>query len=244
MPQRFSVLVRKLSALHSVSQDEQAALLAQVGDVRRYAKGDDIVADGSAPPHCTVMLDGLACRYKTLPDGGRQILQFQLPGDLTDLYSYVMKRMDHAVGALTTCEVAHIPHASIEQLSAAYPNLGYALWRDSLVDAAIVNMAVINNGRRNALERIAHLLCEQMHRLIAVELIGPGAPVSLRITQTDLGDATGLSLVHVNKTLRKLKDLGLLSITSGSLNITSPEGLKALAGFDPVYLHFKHMRRL
>src|SRR5689334_13594925 len=81
MPQRFSVLVRKLSALHSVSQDEQAALLAQVGDVRRYAKGDDIVADGSAPPHCTVMLDGLACRYKTLPDGGRQILQFQLPGD-------------------------------------------------------------------------------------------------------------------------------------------------------------------
>jgi CRP-like cAMP-binding protein len=103
----------------------------------------------------------------------------------------------------------------------------------------MLNTAVVNNGRRSAPERIAHLLCEQFARLAAVGLAELGKPVLLRITQTDIADATGLSLVHVNKTLRNLKALGLLGKDPTKLDILNWEGLQKAAGFDSSYLHFK-----
>ncbi len=241
MREKFAVLLRKLNALHALGEEEQTALVESISDVKVLERGQNIAADGSRPRHSTVMLSGVACRYKLLSDERRQILAFQFPGDVTDLYSYVLKTMDHGVGCLTRCEIAHIPHDAIERLCARYPNLAYTLWRDSLVDAAILNMAIVNNGRRTALERVAHLLCEQYVRLVAVGLAERGRPTSFYITQTDLSDATGLSLVHVNKTIRKLKDQGLVGKNGGRLEVLNWEGMKALAGFDPAYLHFKNV---
>lgn len=241
MTQKFAVLLRKLNALHALGAEEQAALVDSISEVRTLAKGESIAEDGSRPRHSTVMLAGVACRYKLLNDGRRQILAFQFPGDVTDLYSYVLKTMDHGVGCLTPCEIAQIPHDAIERLCARYPNLAYTLWRDSLVDAAILNMAIVNNGRRTAIERIAHLLCEQNARLIAVGLAERGKPTSFYITQTELADATGLSLVHVNKTIKKLKELGVIGRSSGKLEVLDWEGMKDIAGFDPTYLHLNNV---
>ncbi len=241
MAQDFTVLLRKLNALHALNEDEQAALIDSIADVRALNKGEDIAADGSGPRHSTAILEGIGCRYKMLSDGRRQILAFQFPGDVTDLYSYVLKRMDHGVGCLTRCVVAQIPHDAVAGLCARFPNLAYTLWRDSLVDSAILNMAVVNNGRRNASERIAHLLCEQAARLVAVGLAVGGAPTSFSITQTDLADATGLSLVHVNKTIKKLKERGFIGMKQGKLELLDWTGMKELAGFDPSYLHFKNV---
>lgn len=241
MSEQIAVLLRKLSALHALGEEEQAALVKSISDLRVLEKGKNIAAEGSRPRHSTVMLTGVACRYKLLRDGRRQILAFQFPGDVTDLYSYVLKTMDHGVGCLTRCEVAHIPHEAIERLCARYPNLAYTLWRDSLVDAAILNMAIVNNGRRTATERVAHLLCEQHVRLVAVGLAERGRPTSFYITQSDLSDATGLSLVHVNKTIKKLKDQGLVGKNARRLEVLNWVGMKAIAGFDPAYLHFKNV---
>jgi CRP-like cAMP-binding protein len=236
------VLIRKLQALHSLGEDEQNALLSVLQRFRTIEKGHDIAAEGDEPQHSTVILSGVACRYKNLSNGRRQILAFQFPGDVTDIYSYVLKRLDHSIGTLTRCEVVNIPHDAIQRLCEQYPNLAYALWRDSLIDTSIVSMAVVNNGRRDATERIAHLLCEQFTRLAVVGLAEPGRPVSFYITQTDIADATGLSLVHVNKTLRSLKERGLIGRDPLKLEILDWKGLRDAAGFDPSYLHLKNAK--
>ena len=235
------VLLRKLKALHSLSEEEQAAVVAAISHSRDVKRGHDIAEDGSEPKHSTVVVQGIACRYKNFPDGRRQILSFQYPGDITDLYSYVLKKLDHAVGALTDCRVSHIPHERVQDLCERYPNLAYALWRDTLVDTSKLHASIASLGARSSKERLAHFLAEQHIRMAAVGLIELGKPAKFGITQADLADATGLSLVHVNKTLKKLKDDGLVNWSRNELKILNWEALKAAALFDPQYLHFKHV---
>jgi CRP-like cAMP-binding protein len=185
------------------------------------------------------MLLGTACRYKILPSGKRHILAFQYPGDMTDLYSYVMKKLDHAVGALSDCTVAHIAHEKIAALSDKYPNLQYAFWRDTMVDASILNSWALGGGRKTR-ERVAHMLCEIVARLQAVGLADIRRPLPFTATQQDLADALGLSLVHTNKTMASLKKSGLITRKGTKLQVLDWEGLKSVAQFDPAYLHFKH----
>jgi CRP-like cAMP-binding protein len=234
------VLVRKLRALHTLSSEEENAIANAITVTRSFEKGAEIVADGSRPPHSTVILAGTACRFKVSHHGQRQILSFQFPGDMVDLYSYVLKTMDHAIGALTRCEVGHIPHKALEFLSDRYPNLAYALWRDTMVDAAMLNMTLINMGRHTPRERIAHLVCEQYTRLRAVGLVKADPQgCAIPIHQGDLADATGLSLVHVNKTLKSLREGQLLKTKPLALEILDWERLKAVAGFNAAYLHMR-----
>lgn len=235
------ILLRKLKALHTLSEQEEAAMIAAISRTREVRRGDDIIPDGSEPKHSTVIVEGTACRYKQFDDGRRQILSFQYPGDITDLYSYVLKKLDHGVGALTNCKVSHIPHESIQALCATYPNLAYALWRDTLVDTSKLHASIASLGVRSSKERLAHFLAEQHLRMAAVGLIELGKPAHFGITQSDLADATGLSLVHVNKTLRKLKDDGLVNWTRNQLVVLDWEGLKKAAMFDASYLHFRHV---
>jgi CRP-like cAMP-binding protein len=163
------ILLRKLTGLHDISDQEQAALVATLTPPREIKRGADIVADGSTPKQTTVMLGGAACRYKILPGGKRHILTFQYPGDMTDLYSYVMKRLDHAVGALSDCMVAHISHDNVAALCEKYPNLQYAFWRDTMVDASISRGWALGESRKT-LERVAHMICEIYVRLEVVGL--------------------------------------------------------------------------
>jgi CRP-like cAMP-binding protein len=167
-------------------------------------------------------------------------LSFQYPGDITDLYSYVLKKLDHAVGSLTDCTISQIPHLQIRALCERYPNLAYALWRDTMVDTAKLHAAIESLGARSSKERLAFFLAEQYVRMSAVGLMEMGQPGPFGIRQTDLADATGLSLVHVNKTIKKLKDEGIISWNRGQLEILDWAGLKRTALFNGNYLHFKH----
>ena len=209
--------------------------------LRDVKRGEEIAVDGSQPRHSTVVVKGIACRYKNFPDGRRQILSFQYPGDITDLYSYVLKRLDHSVAALTAGTISKIPHATIQTLCEKYPNLAYSLWRDTLVDTSKLHSSIISLGTRTSKERLAHFLAEQYVRMTAVGLLEPGQDMDFGITQHDLADATGLSLVHVNKTLKKLKDDGLVSWNRNEMKILNWEALKTAALFDPTYLHFKNV---
>jgi CRP-like cAMP-binding protein len=234
------ILIRKLTSLHEISDEEQAAVLAALGPPIAVPRGTDIAADGSTPRHTTVMLSGTACRYKMMPRGNRHILTFQYPGDMTDLYSYVMKKLDHAVGALTLCTIAQIPHEKIAALCEKYPNLAYAFWRDTMIDAAISHSWALGGGRKTD-ERVAHMLCEIVVRLEAVGLAQLDRPLPFTATQQDLADALGLSLVHTNKTMGGLMKKNLIGRTGTKLRILDWEGLKVVAHFDPAYLHFKNI---
>jgi CRP-like cAMP-binding protein len=157
---------------------------------------------------------------------------------MTDLYSYVMKKIDHAVGALSDCTVAHIPHEAVAALSEKYPNLQYTFWRDTMIDASISHSWALGGGRKT-LERVAHMVCEIFVRLELVGQAELGRPLPFMATRQDLADALGLSLVHTNKTMAALKAKKLITRTGTKLQILNWDGLKSVAGFDPNYLHFK-----
>jgi CRP-like cAMP-binding protein len=234
------ILLRKLTALHDISEEEQVAVVGALEKPRQILRGSDIVADGSVPTHTTVMLSGTACRYKLLPNGQRHILTFQYPGDMTDLYSYVLKKMDHAVGALSDCSIAQIPHEKIAALSEQYPNLQYTFWRDTMVDASIALTWGLG-GSRKTISRMAHILCEIFARLELVGLAKVGEPLPYVVNQRDLAEALGLSLVHTNKTLAVLKNKKLIRRTGTKLEILDWKGLTDVADFDPAYLHVKYL---
>jgi CRP-like cAMP-binding protein len=224
------VLARKLTALHDISEEEQQAVIGALEPPRSLVRGMDIVRDGSFPQHTTVMLSGTACRYKLLADGKRHILTFQYPGDMTDLYSYVLKKMDHAVGALSDCTIAQIPHETIAALSERYPNLQYTFWRDTMVDASIAHTWALG-GSRKTVSRVAHMLCEIFARLRMVGLAELGRPLPYVVNQKDLSDALGLSLVHTNKTLALLKKEKAYAPHPGKNRSTRLERARGSGGF-------------
>ena len=144
--------------------------------------------------------------------------------------------MDHSVKTLTRCKVAFVPHDALAELTRRCPRVGDVLWRDTLIDAAIFREWMVGIGRRSTVTRIAHVLCEVFLRLKAVGLTH-GHECEFPITQTEIGDALGLSTVHVNRSLQELRSIGLIDLRRGFLGILDWQGLKKAGEFDPVYLH-------
>ena len=229
-------LVKKLESIGDLGAAEKAALRQLPMLVQELADAEDIVADGDRPSRCCLVLDGFVCRYKLLQDGKRQILSFHTPGDVPDLQSLHLKTMDHSIGALTPSRVGFIAHQVLRELIDRFPALGNLFWRDTLIDAAIFREWMVGLGRRNAHGRIAHLLCEMSLRLKAVG-IAREHDFPLPLTQAELADALGLTLVHVNRVLRELRLREVVTIESRTVSIQNWRRLVALAGFDSTYLH-------
>ncbi len=163
-------------------------------------------------------------------------MSFLLPGDLCDLNIFLLRRMDHALGTLTPVAVAKISRDLLQRMLNADPRLTRALWWEVLVTAAIHREWLVNIGRRTALERVAHLLCEVYFRQAAVGRAKDGR-CELPITQVELADALGLSAVHVNRTLRDLRLSGLIDWRDKVLAIPDLDALTRVARFVPDYLH-------
>ncbi|WP_262028794.1 Crp/Fnr family transcriptional regulator [Microvirga sp. Mcv34] len=231
-------LLWKLDSIVSLSDEERQALLDLPMAVKVMEADSDIVRDGDRPSECCLVLSGFVCRYKVLSDGRRQIMGFYIPGDIPDLQSLHLHVMDHSVGTLVTSSLALIPHESLRRVLAQYPGLAAAFWRDTLIDAAMFREWMVGMGRRSAYQRIAHLLCELQVRLKAVGLAGEDG-YELPVTQNELGDALGLSTVHVNRVLQDLRSEGLIVLRGGSLHIPDWKALQLAGDFDPGYLHLK-----
>jgi CRP-like cAMP-binding protein len=202
----------------------------------RHGPGEDIIAEGSHSPDCHVVLTGLACRYKMLPDGGRQIMAFLVPGDLCDAEIFILKTMDHSVGALTPTTTALIAGDTMKQLLREPGCMAEALWWGTLTDLGVLRERIVDHGRRDARERIAHLLYEMLVRHRMVGLAADDA-FGFPITQADLADATGLTPVHVNRMLQSLRADKLIDWKGDTVTVLDPPGLKDLAGFNANYLH-------
>ncbi len=230
-------LVRKLEQFGRFSEEEKRVLEDAASRIRQFSRHEDMAHEGDRPLDCTLILEGFACRYKVLANGRRQIMAFEIPGDICDLSGFLLGELDHSIGTLTPCKVAPIPHKTIIGWTERQPRIARALWRSTMIDSAIFRMWMVNIGRRSAYQRIAHLICETLVRLETVGLAQERS-FELPVTQTELGDALGLSTVHCNRILQRLRREGLITLGGGDVSILDWEALKRAADFGPTYLHF------
>ena len=235
-------LLMKLRARDAVSDEEEKLLRSAIRETRQLPACKTIVRAGVTISDCTLLIDGIVCRYRDLADGQRQIMELHVAGDFLDLHSFLLKQLEHNVGSLTPVTIALAPHDAIRAITESSPHLTRLLWFSTLLDAAIHREKILSVGRRSAASRIAHLLCELYVRL---GLVGLAADCRYRlpITQTDISDATGLTSVHVNRMLKRLRDDGLVTYRNGEVVIHDWDRLRKVAEFDPTYLYLERRPR-
>lgn len=232
----MAALVRKLRNWTFLNEADEKAILALPHSARRLAIGQYVVREGDRPTHSCLVVEGFAVRHKIVGDGGRQIINIHMAGDMVDLQNSLLTIADHNVQALTPTVAAFIPHEAIAKLAFERPSVGKALWIDTLVEGSIAREWIANVGRRDARSRIAHILCEFAMRLEAVGL-GEQCNYELPMTQEQIADAVGLTAVHVNRTLKSLDAEGLTSRKKRSVVINDWKRLTEAGDFNPVYLH-------
>jgi CRP-like cAMP-binding protein len=238
----LDIFFRKLERRDTLSPQEQSALIEAAGDDRVYPAGSDIVREGERPENSTLVIEGFSTRYRLLSDGQRQITAIHIPGDFVDLHSFILKEMDHSVGALTRCRIITFPHERLLRITEQYPHLTRVLWLMTLLDSAIHREWLVAMGRRSASEQMAHLICELYVRLGIIAQTN-GDSFQLPITQTELGDTLGLSAVHVNRVLQELRSENLFTWQGQTVRILDWPRLQQRAEFDPRYLHLTTERR-
>ncbi len=234
----FGPLRHKLKSLN-VGDAEIDAVLNRVKGVTGSKRSGEITSTGRSTKHLTVLLEGVACSYERLPDGSRQIYGFQYAGDFCDLNRHVLRDSNNevAVEAITDCSTGVIEQSDLDELITLYPSLAVALWRAAMLEASIFRKRLLNIGRQPALERIAHLVCEQLARREAAGIKSATIPMS----QMDLADAAGLSVVHISRTFKELQRLGLLGKEGRTIKVLDRSGLACLAGFDGNYLNMPQL---
>ncbi|MFK4385150.1 Crp/Fnr family transcriptional regulator [Bradyrhizobium sp. USDA 223] len=229
-------LVLKLKKSNRLDRDDILAIQQLPIRGQQVMAHHCFVREGDRPSESCLIVDGFAFRSKLTPDGRRQILSLHIPGEIPDLQALHLHVMDHDLVALTDCTLGFIQHDALRELIRRRPNVSAALWRETLIDAAIFREWIVNVGCRQALPRMAHLLAEIHARL---EMIGRTANGSfeLPITQVELADCLGLSVVHLNRTLQQLRHEGLVATERRFFHLLEKGRLEQLGQFDPTYLH-------
>ncbi|MES2445376.1 MAG: Crp/Fnr family transcriptional regulator [Pseudomonadota bacterium] len=233
---RLAPMAKRLGRGAALTSDDCAAVLAMPHVAREFEAGQYLLREGDRPKYCSFMLSGFTYRHKFVGDGGRQIVSIHIPGDFIDLQNMLLDTADHNIQALTGSVVAQVDVEVVAAHSFAHPGLGRGFWRESLVEASIFREWVANIGRRDARSRTAHLLCELATRREAAGL-GARDTFELPMTQEQLGDALGLTAVHVNRTLKALHDDGLITRSKRSVSIADWARLRDTADFTSGYLH-------
>jgi CRP-like cAMP-binding protein len=236
LPNVLRPLVRKLEQFEKLSDREKEILEGSVERVQTFGPREDIITQGERPDHVHLLVEGWAGRYKLLPEGDRHIMAYLIPGDLCDVHVTLLRVMDHSIGALSTCKVAFIPRVRIEAIINDHQRLARALWWSTLVDEAVLREWLVTLGQRPANKRVAHLICEMLLRSKAVGLTHDDS-FEMPLTQEELGDTMGLSVVHMNRTLQELRRSGLITSEGRRVVVNDVQGLMAFADFDPIYLH-------
>jgi CRP-like cAMP-binding protein len=231
-----SVLARKLNTFIPLSTGELQRLAELQAASLTVKRGKLLIREGEAGHQAFVLKAGWACSYKDLPSGGRQIISFPIAGDCVGLRSVLLKTADHSSEALTDVVVSSVDGARMLQTFTEFPRLGAAILWAASRDEAMVVEHLVSIGRRSAIERTAHFFMELGERLT---LIGVSAEIKFNcpLTQHVLADALGLSAIHVNRVLRQLRELRLLTAQAGTITIHDLRGLKQLSGFHSGYLH-------
>jgi CRP-like cAMP-binding protein len=235
-------LLQTLELRDTLTAEEREAVLNAPSREMDFQAGQDIVKEDARPTESSLIVSGLAARYKVLAAGGRQFTALHVPGDFVDLHSLLLKKMDHAVLALAPTRVAKVAHGTLRQITVDFPHLSRLLWLTTLVDGAIHREWILSMGRRQAPARLAHLICELFIRLKAVGRVD-GLSFSLPLTQSQMGDVVGVSSVHMNRTLQDLRRDGMITWRGQTVTINDWERLRSFAEFDSAYLSLERVPR-
>jgi CRP-like cAMP-binding protein len=238
----ISRLIGKLERYDVLSNEEKHTLAGAVTRIKEVPADEDLVREGDRPTESTLLLEGMAARYKLLRNGKRQITALHIAGDFVDLHSFLQKKMDHSIVTLTPCKVGLVPHTSLREITEKHLHLGRLLWLNTVIDAAIHREWLVAMGRRPALNQLAHLLCELFLRLQTVGLT-QDMSFELPLTQGELGDVLGLSTVHVNRIVQQLRAKELVTWRGETVTIEDWPRMQELAEFDPTFLNLEHEPR-
>jgi CRP-like cAMP-binding protein len=233
---QFELLICKLSRLQDLDAQDIEALRKLPLEIENVGRLRQLIRERDEPTRCCILLKGFAARHKVVASGARQIVSFHIPGDILDIQHLLLGKADHSVETITSARIGWIPKADLLEVAWQKPNIGKALWRDCLIDASIFREWVLNVGRRDAKSRIAHMLCEFVLRCEAAGL-GDRHNFELPMTQTQIGDATGMTPVHVNRMLKVLDTQGAVARDRNRFEVVNWDQLCRIADFDPVYLH-------
>ena len=231
----LSPLARKLGVFVALSDREHAVLEGLHQRRRTFVAGVDLVRQGQSDQAAYILATGWASSYKLLEDGGRQIVDFQIPGDFLGLRSALLRISDHSIEPVTDIEVSEVLVPDLLDAFAQSPRLATAvLWAASRDEAMVVEH-LVNIGRRDATKRLGHFFLEMGTRLDLVG-IGTRKGFACPLSQYVLADSLGLSAVHVNRCLRQLRDQGLMTFQNGQVVFDNHKGLVELTDFDATYL--------
>ena len=237
----ISVHVKKLKQRIELSAEEERAIRDSVAETRRAPKDLVLIRSGEELNSSIILLDGWMARGKDLAGGERQVTELHVAGDFADLNGFTLKRLDHDVMTLSDCIVGVVPHERLQRITERYPRLAQIYWFSTNVDGAITRELALSLGQRSAISRMAHLFCELHMRL---DVVGKARPDGFEfpLTQRELSECLGLTVVHVNRTLQELRRRNLVELENRQLTILDPRGLKGLAQFDPSYLYLERTR--
>ncbi|MBW0008482.1 MAG: Crp/Fnr family transcriptional regulator [Sphingomonas sp.] len=237
----ISVHLTKLRRRISISSEEERAIRDSVTETRRVAADDILIRAGQELNSSNLLLDGWMARTKDLPSGERQVTELHVAGDFADLHGFTLKRLDHDVVTLSECTVGVVPHERLKEIIESYPRLGQYYWFSANVDAAITRELALSLGQRSAMSRMAHLFCELYLRLDAVGQARPDG-YAFPLTQRELSECLGLTVVHANRTIQELRRRGLVELENRQLTILDRRGLEGIAEFDSTYLYLDRVR--
>lgn len=233
MANRF---IDKLSGFAPLAAEEIAALAVATSNPRTIASRKDLIREGDRPGPVFVVLDGWVCRYKILPNGSRQILAFLMPGDSCDLHIGLLAEMDHGIQTITAAKVATIERTAMDELMEKHRGIARAMYIGQLIDEGTMRAWITSMGRRSSTERVSHLMCELYLRARNIGLNEERSLV-MPLSQLLLADALGMTPVHLNRVVKKLREAGVMTLSRNSLRIEDPAALIQTAGFDENYLH-------
>ncbi|WP_368039522.1 Crp/Fnr family transcriptional regulator [Sphingomonas sp. ID1715] len=231
-------LLAKLRRRDEISAEEEEALRDAVTETAELRADVTFIRRGQRLHQSTLLLSGLMCRYKDLRNGERQVTELHVAGDFADLHSFTLKTLDHELMTLTPCTIGLVPHEKLTRITERFPHLTRVLWFQTNLDAAIHREWEVSLGRRDAAARLAHLFCELQVRL---EIVGMAEAdgYDLALTQTDLSECVGITPVHVNRSLKLLREDGLAEFRERRVTLLDRAGLERAAEFDPGYLYLE-----
>lgn len=228
--------LKKLKRRVAISSEEERAIRGVFTENRRVPPDQILIRAGEEINISLLLVEGWLARYKDLPGGERQVTELHVAGDFADLHGFTLKRLDHDLMTMSEATIAIAPHERLRELTDAHPRLARIYWFMTNIDAAITREWALSLGQRSAISRMANLFCELFVRLEVVGKTSDGG-YDFPLTQRELSECLGLTVVHANRTIQELRRRGLIELQNRQLVILDRPGLEGLAQFDPAYLY-------
>ncbi|WP_454883784.1 Crp/Fnr family transcriptional regulator [Sphingomonas oryzagri] len=235
-PDPVDVIIAALRVHGVLEASDLRAICGLRTTLRAYDQAAYLVREGEEPEHCAILVSGFAFRQKLTSAGTRAIVSLHVPGDILDIANLYLDVADHNVQTLVRSVIVTVPRAQLRDVARAHPVIGQALFLSSLKEASILREWVVNVGRRDAKRALAHLLCEFARRM-GHDGRDPSLVYEFPMTQEQIGDALGLTSVHVNRMMRSMQLDGLISQRGRMVRFSWSEDLRDLADFSARYLH-------